>query len=421
MDYRQLHTLTLRFFMVLTAGVLWSVPGYAGSLKVMLPIEPLLLLYLPLLLTIAWIRRKKWRWQPLDVGLLALLTAGLITIPWAVSAWIAAKAWIVLATYALAFYGTWRMVHTTPSERNTIWRIYAYSYGALMIYSIFQLLSLGIGYHASYDMALPFSQGHTLLVAAGFPLFLRTADRLARGKAKVLNLSFLLIFMLFIALSYSRMYWLAVPFFLFLLIVKYWTKGRWWLIAIAIVAIAGGYLCLQQVKAERAARKAWEDPDDHKTVTAQILSITTWHANDSNLDRLNRWKIGWMMFQDHPVTGVGLNNYFHVFNSYPTQVDYYSDEREGKAENAHNIYLGWLSEMGIAGAIAGLLFIATQWMQWWRVRQHPAGFLALLLILNFMLLGMIEDYQFYEKVLPYWLFSLGWIVAIKQQTGTARE
>lgn len=412
MNYRQLHTLTYRFFLLLTVVPLWSLAGHLGSVKVMLPIEPLMILYLPLLLIVAWIRRKKWQWQPLDVGVLALLTAGVVSIPFAQSPLIAGKAAVVWSAYALLFYGSWRILPLAYRERENLWKAYTYSYGALMVYAVFHLITLGFGYHNSYEMAQPFSQGHTLLVAAGFPAFLRSLHRFTQRSNPVPHFSFLLFFTFFTAISFSRLYWLILPFFVFLYLVYRWRKARWWLIGGAVVALLGGFIALEQIKAERAARKAWEDPNDHKTITAQILSITQWNANDSNLDRLNRWKIGYLMFQDHPVTGVGWNNYFHVFNDYPTQVSFYSDERIGKTENAHNLYLGWLSELGLVGVVGGLLFLITQWLQWWRVRHHRHQFLVVALLLNFLLLGIIEDFQFYEKILPYWMFALGWIVAI---------
>lgn len=413
MNYRQLHTATSYYFVLLLIVPLWSIAGYIGAIKVMLPVEPLFALYLPLLAANAWIRRKKLTWQPLDVGMLALLAAGLASIPLAQSPLIAGKAAIVWLAYAGMFYASWRLLPMGYRDSIKVWKAYTYSYAALMVYAVFHLITLGFGYHNSYDMAQPFSQGHTLLVAAGFPAFLYNLHRFKQRSNPVLHFSFVLFFIFFTAISYSRLYWLILPFFIFLYLVYHWKKARWWLVGSAILAVLGGFILLEQVKADRAARKAWEDPNDHKTITAQVLSITQWNANDSNLDRLNRWKIGYLMFQDYPITGVGWNNYFHVFNTYPTQVTFYSDERIGKNENAHNLYLGWLSELGIVGLLGGLVFLLTQWRQWWLIRRHRDAFLVVALLLNFLLLGMIEDFQFYEKILPYWMFSLGWITALK--------
>lgn len=413
MNYRQLHTATTYFFVLLIIVPLWSIAGYLGSVKVMLPVEPLFAVYLPLLAANAWIRRKKLSWQSLDIGMLALLAAGLISIPLAQSPLIAGKAAIVWLAYSGVYYASWRLLPMGYRDSIRVWKVYTYSYAALMVYAVFHLTTLGFGYHNSYDMAQPFSQGHTLLVAAGFPAFLYNLHRFMQRSNPVLHFSFVLFFIFFTAISFSRLYWLILPFFVFLYLVYYWQKARWWLVGGALLAVISGFLVLEQVKADRAARKAWEDPNDHKTITAQVLSITQWNANDSNLDRLNRWKIGYLMFQDHPITGVGWNNYFNVFNNYPTQVTFYSDERIGKTENAHNLYLSWLSELGIIGIIGGTVFLLTQWFQWWRIRRHRDAFLVAVLLLNFLLLGMIEDFQFYEKIVPYWLFSLGWMTALK--------
>ncbi len=395
-----------RLFPVLLIAPLFSVPVFVGSTKVMMPAEPLLAVLAPVVLWLAWQFRRSTRLQPIDMGVAAFLMAALVTIPFATFPTVAGKALLVLAAYGTVYFAAFRWLPWTATDLHRCWQGYTIGYALLMVYSLGRLLWLGISYHHSYDMALPFSQGHTLLVAAGMPAFLYQWYRWHQDRKVSWGLAFMAVFLAFAFLSYSRLYWLALPLFGWVYLMYAIKRWRTVLLIAGIVALGGGYGVLEYVKAERAERRAWEDPNDHTTLTAQVLSIVTWNANDSNLDRLNRWQIGGMMFLDHPVTGVGLNNYHRVFPEYPTQVTFYSDERIGIGENAHNLFLGWLSEMGLMGLAGGLVLVITMVLQWRRLTDSGWRFFTVLLVMNLFCLGMIEDYLFYEKVLPYAMLCL---------------
>jgi hypothetical protein len=72
--------------------------------------------------------------------------------------------------------------------------------------------------------------------------------------------------------------------------------------------------------------------------------------------RLTIWQVGWRMFEDHPVAGVGLGSFQSSSVHYvlaPGALER-TDQVIDKPEVAHNIYLQVLAEMGIVGE---LLFI----------------------------------------------------------------
>jgi len=84
------------------------------------------------------------------------------------------------------------------------------------------------------------------------------------------------------------------------------------------------------------------------------------------------WWVGWEMFKDYPVTGIGLGNYKLNFLPYKAEFlasprgedfDFYID----RAAQAHNEYVQVLAEMGILGTLALLSFLAllvvTIWMR----------------------------------------------------------
>jgi hypothetical protein len=76
-------------------------------------------------------------------------------------------------------------------------------------------------------------------------------------------------------------------------------------------------------------------------------------APESSFSRRSQLtKIAWQMFQDHPLTGVGLNNFTVVMDQYG-----YVPATTRFLQPVHNIYLLILSETGLIGAL-GFTYLA---------------------------------------------------------------
>jgi len=99
-----------------------------------------------------------------------------------------------------------------------------------------------------------------------------------------------------------------------------------------------------------------------------------WERN-SGKTRSWDWWVGWEMFVDSPVVGVGLGNYKLNFLTY--KPDFLSTPRGeaydfyiARAAQAHNDYVQVLAELGLLGAITLFGFVATLvWSFWCRVRR----------------------------------------------------
>lgn len=78
------------------------------------------------------------------------------------------------------------------------------------------------------------------------------------------------------------------------------------------------------------------------------LNTTT---NRSNVDRIWTWKASWDMFKDHPVNGVGLNNWGWYYRN----AGYKYDEETQNLPHAHSNYMQPLAETGTIGFL-GLLY-----------------------------------------------------------------
>ena len=113
------------------------------------------------------------------------------------------------------------------------------------------------------------------------------------------------------------------------------------------------------------------------------------------------WWVGWEMFIDHPLTGVGLGNYKLNFLRYKAEFlatprgeayDFYIE----RAAQAHNEYVQVLAELGVLGILALASFLAVLAVTLWkRLRSNDeASRLDLLLftcgIAAFLIHGLVS-------------------------------
>ena len=89
-------------------------------------------------------------------------------------------------------------------------------------------------------------------------------------------------------------------------------------------------------------------------------------ANFAVLERLAHWQAGLDMFRDHPWLGVGIGNYSAAYAGYALPHWY---EPLG---HAHNIFINFLAETGVAGAGAFALVWLGAWRLSWRTVRRAA-------------------------------------------------
>lgn len=285
-----------------------------------------------------------------------------------------------------------------------LWQVLLLGYGCLLLYTLVRSFHLGIHRQHSYEMSLPFIPGHTLLVAIGFPAFLYSLHHLLQKSGSKLHLLFVLLFSFVTAISYSRFYWVLLSFSAFVFVFYSFKKIRIALIVSAMLLLTAGGIAYQLIDTRRDREHAWDDPDDHNSLFVQIQSIFVWEKNESNIERGNRWKVAREIFKAHPLTGAGLNTYPEIYFWYKDAAGVEDTNMSCVKMNAHQVYLGWLSEMGILGFVSGILLFASFLFAAIRLRGSPEFVFALLLALNFIALGIIEDFTTLEKIIAvFWI------------------
>jgi O-antigen ligase len=70
--------------------------------------------------------------------------------------------------------------------------------------------------------------------------------------------------------------------------------------------------------------------------------------------RLNLWQSAWRMFLDHPLLGVGPDNFLYAYRSFYILPAAW---QEPNLSHPHNVLFDWLTRLGLLGTAAGMLMI----------------------------------------------------------------
>ena len=314
------------------------------------------------------------------------------------------KAVAVFGLYCSSFYFAPKIIRFTASEWKQLWDIYLLTFGAALLYALVNYLRIGIGYSESYRFAEPFSVGHTLFMSIGFPAFILAIDEQIRTKTINWRTPILVLYIIFMLISYSRFYWVLLLLFGFFFVYKYFKQLRLILLVGSLAVSVSSVFIYQKIDKERNIRKAWLSPEDHKSVFRQITGIFKMDYNESNRERINRLRVGIEMFKENPMNGLGFNTYADKFYDYSEKIAIDFTSKSDYRMNAHILYIGWLVELGVMGLLGGLFLMGTFLWIAVRLRKTPMGFAFTLIAINYILLGIIEDYFLLETVIPgFWL------------------
>jgi probable O-glycosylation ligase (exosortase A-associated) len=160
-------------------------------------------------------------------------------------------------------------------------------------------------------------------------------------KSKILK-AFLLLFLLFFAISIIRSGARGSVVGLLSICLVFWSRSKHkLLIGVSIISVVALY---------------WITAPS--VVRARFISATSEENRDATAThRLTLWSAGLRMFQSHPLTGVGVNNFNRQFLD-----NYATDEQKKGATAPHNIFVECMAELGLVGIVSlltmiGLVFI----------------------------------------------------------------
>jgi O-antigen ligase len=147
-------------------------------------------------------------------------------------------------------------------------------------------------------------------------------------------------------------------------------------------------------------------------------------VEDSLRGRISELASGLLMFMDHPLFGVGLNNYPINYQDYSQQLGYESRHTE---RHAHNMFLEWMAETGIIGAaflfsMIWLMFRNLREARHSLRREGQNNLLGMMDAFRLGLIGFLIAGLFLHAAFPryFWLLA-GLAMGIRSPSKTSAE
>jgi O-antigen ligase len=172
----------------------------------------------------------------------------------------------------------------------------------------------------------------TLNMIIPFPFFLAMSER---GKKRILYLGLTLMFLFVIIMTQSRGGFVG----LMATCIYCWLRTKKKALTALVIILFAGFVLLV------APSSYW----------SEVRSIQEEGASKgTGAERVYTWGIGWHMFLDHPIMGVGQGNFPWVFKKYEYKVTGSDEPFRGRSvagRAAHSIYFTLLPELGLIGTM----------------------------------------------------------------------
>lgn len=298
--------------------------------------------------------------HPLSILLLLDLLWMFITALGSQMPEVSIKRWIIRAVYLCVYY--FMFSEFFLKDIKNIPRLLVYYCLGLIIpiaYNLYQHQQIGFAIQGSTAFSRPFYNDHTVYgaVLVFFLPFLyyftfRHIQNFTYRLFYILLAAFILAASFF---SYSRAAWLSLLCaFMVYLVFKWKIKTRTIVLGILALAIVGLVIggSLMESFARNKVKSHGGDVGQH------FKSMTNISTDASNVERINRWKCAWRMFQDKPLMGFGPGTYQFYYGQFQVSSDLnYHSTYAGDKGHAHSEYLNYLSETGWPGLIIFLLIL----------------------------------------------------------------
>lgn len=177
-----------------------------------------------------------------------------------------------------------------------------------------------------------------------------------------------------------------------------WRSGRRWplglLLALIIVAALGLFVLFQ---------------------TPRFADLFNFQSGTSFF-RLKLWQGAWNMALDHPLLGVGPDNFLYA---YRTRYVLPSAWQELNLSHPHNVFLDLWTRLGLIGVVAGIAALAATFAAGWRLfaarRRWPLALGLLGGLAATVAHGLIDNSLFLPDLLGWFVAAAGafWLMTVR--------
>ncbi len=300
--------------------------------------------------------------------------------------------------------------------------IIAYSAGLAIVVIYFIVRVQGAGFlnqQFAHSACYPFFKDHTSFGASMAFIIPPLAVILFRKKTGTVSglmiAGLLLLFVTGFVLSYSRAAWVS-------LIAGVALAGILWvrLPLRLLAATASLFVIVLVLSAGWIWQRMDSTTEDSSADLGQHLrSASNISTDQSNLERINRWKCALRMFEERPLTGWGPGTYQFKYAPFQKASERTAISTDfGDAGNSHSEYLGALSESGLPGALLYLIITVTAVMTgirvWYRKKRRADGYFVLALVtglVTYVVHGIMNSFLDSDKIAALWWGFIAILVA----------
>ena len=318
-----------------------------------------------------------------------LITSLTSSLPLVSFKFLISRMWFLVAFYFLA---------TQLFSRRQGMQQYFWAFIPLMTVvicmAIVHLLKFGLfNQQVAHMAASPFFNDHTSY-GATLAMLLPFAVVLAINRKYSVSFrvgSWLLVAFLAFALmlSYSRAAWVSIivavgVYLVMVLEIKFRT-------ILIFVAVGGSLFYIYRT--DIYLKLEQNRQDSSKDLAKHIQSISNIRTDVSNIERLNRWKSAFRMFEERPVLGWGPGTYMFNYGHFQLFRDKTPiSTNKGNGGNAHSEYIGPLAESGVLGSLTFILILVTSLYTAVKIYTKSRNHYQIRLLIMGATLGLVTYY-----------------------------
>ena len=279
-----------------------------------------------------------------------LLTSISSEMPLVSIKYLLSQVWFVVTFFFVGIF-----LYKDVGNYHRFFWLYGISLVVVVLFATYNHAGFGFERRMGYAVVRPFFNDHThyaAILALVAPFFVVSAFNRSLGSWKrIAAILFFLIFSMGILFSYSRASWLSlVAASMGFIILAMRIKFK--MLLAAMVLLVAGLFVFQSEIVMRLQRNTQESSGDFSEHARSISNIT---SDASNLERINRWRAAFRMFEERPILGWGPGTYQFVYAPFQRSEDYtVITTHFGDMGNAHSEYFGPLSESGMPGMLSFL-------------------------------------------------------------------
>jgi O-antigen ligase len=342
-----------------------SVELMLGTAGINLPDEPIMFVFSLLFFLKFWQDKQAFKSlfkSPLSISILLfyvwlIITSLTSTIPLVSFKFLFAHFWFIGTGFLWGFF----MFQRSQNIKNFI---ISYGLGLCLIvyYTSIRHWQRGFSQKSGTFVMNPFFDDHTVYSAVCAMIFVFAIVLIIKGRPYLSKLNFIFLLLISLStavgilLSYSRAAWLSIIITLgFALLIKMRVKFKTIMIGLVLTASLALLFQNQIYQAIRFNKVA-----SGKTLEDDLKSISNISTDDSNVERLNRWKSAARMFKEKPFWGYGPGTYQFQYSGYQRAHEMTSiSTTTGDMGGIHSEYFRPLIESGIIGLVTFLILVFT--------------------------------------------------------------